>query len=79
MYQICLVIKEDLNEEWASMLISGHETISEAAEQILIDFERLQNANEVSAEVDNWLASLNDLTPQQIADAMVVLSEGSLL
>jgi hypothetical protein len=35
MYQICLVIKEDLREEQASMVISGHETLDEASKAIL--------------------------------------------
>ena len=60
MYQICLVIKENLREEVSSMLVSGHESLDEAAEQILIDFERLQDANELSAKVDEMLLALHD-------------------
>ena len=58
MYQIYLVIKENMDEEQSSMLISGHESLAEAAEQCLIDFARLNDANELSLKVDNLLLEL---------------------
>ena len=42
MYQICLVIKENLREEQASMLIHGCETLDEASNVILKLFDTLQ-------------------------------------
>lgn len=58
MYQICLVIKEDLRDEVSSMLVSGHESLEDAAEKMLVDFERLQNANEISAKVDKFFEDI---------------------
>ncbi len=60
MYQICLVIKEDMKDEIGSMLISGHDELSEAAEQCLVDFQRLNDANEISARVDKTFLGLTD-------------------
>ena len=60
MYQIYLVIKENMDEEQSSMLISGHESLAAAAEQCLIDFTRLTDANELSNKVDNLLLKLQE-------------------
>ena len=60
MYQIYLVIKEDMKDEIGSMLISGHANLSSAAEQYFIDFQRLRDANEISAKVDRLLLALEN-------------------
>ena len=75
MYQICLVIKEDLRTEVSSMLISGHESLSEAAEQILVDFGRLNDANEVSAALDVLLESCMDMSLKDIELALTQIDE----
>ena len=58
MYQIYLVIKENMKDEVSSMLISGHDDLNSAAEQCLVDFQRLQDANEMSARVDKCFVGL---------------------
>ena len=60
MYQIGLVIKKDRRNEVGSILVSEHKSLSEATEQMMIDFERLQDANEISAKVDELLLALHD-------------------
>jgi len=65
MYQICLVIKEDMKDEIGSMLVQGFDSLSEAAEQMLVDFERLQDANELSNQIDKQLKDLLEITDEE--------------
>lgn len=76
MYQICLVIKEDLRTEVSSMLVSGHESLDEAAEQILVDFERLQDADELSQRIDITLKNWLSLTVEEMERALKIIIEG---
>ena len=71
MYQICLVIKENLQTEVSSMLVSGHESLDEAAEQVLVDFERLNDANELSNKVDQMIKNLQGLTADEMEEIML--------
>lgn len=75
MYQIYLVIKEDLRTEVSSVLVSGHESLSEAAEQVLVDFERLQDANEISASLDVLLKACTDMSLEDIESALAQIDE----
>ena len=81
MYQICLVIKKDLQTEVSSMGVSGHESLDEAAEQILIDFERLNDANEVSAKVDKLLLELEKASSSHpvLTEAFIKIIEDFLV
>ena len=65
MYQICLVIKEDMKDEIGSMLVQGFDSLSEAAEQMLVNFERLQDANELSNQIDKQLKDLLEITDEE--------------
>lgn len=76
MYQICLVIKEDLRDEVSSMLVSGHESLSEAVEQILIDFGRLQDADEISARVDKTLEEWLELSVEEMEKSLLGMIVG---
>ena len=65
MYQIYLVIKEDMKDEIGSMLVQGFDSLSEAAEQMLVNFERLQDANELSNQIDKQLKDLLEITDEE--------------
>ena len=50
MYQIYLVIKEDMNEEVSSMLISGHGAFEEATTEIVKCFEDITFCKQMAEE-----------------------------
>ena len=82
MYQICLVIKEDMKDEIGGMLVRGFDSLSDAAEQMLIDFERLNDADELSAKVDKLFEKYMDqniedlnLALDQLAEAEEIMEE----
>ena len=82
MFQIYLVIKENMKDEIGSMLVRGFDSLSEAAEQMLVDFERLNDANEISAKVDQLLEACLDqnvrdlnLALDQLAEAEEIMEE----
>ena len=49
-----------MKDEVSSMLVSGHDELNSAAEQCLVDFQRLTDANEISARVDKSLLGLTE-------------------
>lgn len=81
MYTICLVIKkEDVRDEVCSMSVRGFDSLSDAAEQMIIDFHRLNDANEISAKVDKLILALQEASDEHpfLSEAFIAIIEDNL-